>query len=262
MRGSLKRLYEYGALYLALLMLGMGCLAWSAAALPLALVLPRGLGLQIGRRGISIGFRLYLWALGVFCGCRFDLAALDHLRGAGPFVIAPNHPSLLDALMILSRLPRTVCILKAGLIDNVFMGAGARLAGFIRNDQFVGVIKCALQELNAGYHVLVFPEGTRSGVDSFKALKGSVAVIACRAQVPVQTLIIEADSPFLGKGWPLFRRPDLPMHFRIRLGERFEPGRDPQALTLRLQHYFLQTLETAPPAATAAALGPQPVNAP
>jgi 1-acyl-sn-glycerol-3-phosphate acyltransferase len=262
MHHTLRRLYEYCALYLALLMLGAGCLAWSAAALPLTVLLPREWGMLIGRGGISSGFRLYLWALSTFCRCRFDLSELDRLRVTGPFVIAPNHPSLLDALMILSRLPHTVCILKAGLIDNVFMGAGARLAGFIRNDQFVGMIKCALQELNAGYHVLVFPEGTRSGVDSFKTLKGSVAVIACRAQVPVQTLIIEADSKFLGKGWPLFRRPDLPMHFRIRLGERFEPGQDPQALTLRLQQYFLQTLDEPRPAGTATKLQPLPANAP
>lgn len=265
MRRTLRHCREYIALDLALFLLGAGCLAWSAAALPLTVLLPRELGLRIGRRGISVGFRLYLWAVEMLGACRFNLADIDCLRGAGPLVIAPNHPSLLDALMILSRLPDTVCILKAGLIDNVFMGAGARLAGYIRNDWFVGVIKCALQELADGYHLLVFPEGTRSAGDSLLEFKGSAALIACRAKVPVQTLIIEADSRFLGKGWPLYRRPDMPVNFRIRLGERFEPGDDPQALNQRLQQYFAQAINreaSVLPADAADRISQIPVSAP
>ncbi len=238
MRIRLYRLYEYFALYLALLMLGVACLLWSVLALILALLLPREQGKRFGRLGISTGFRLYLWALHECCACHFDLAELDQLRDAGPLVIAPNHPSLLDALMILSRLPDTACVLKAGLIDNVFLGAGARLAGFIRNDQFVGMARNAIAELRHGKQLLLFPEGTRTAGEVPNQFKGSVAIIACRAQVPVQLVIIEASSGFLGKGWPLFRRPDLPVYFRIRLGRRLQPGTDPARFTAELQECF------------------------
>lgn len=246
MRSKLKRFYEYFALYFALFWLGAGCLLWSALALPLRFVLPRKLGRHLGRVVISRGFRLYLWSLKVFCACRFDLSDLDRLRDEGPLIIAPNHPGLLDALMVLSRLPDTVCILKADLIDNVFMGAGARLAGFIRNDWFVGMIRRAIIELGNGYQLLLFPEGTRSEHCGLNVFKGSTAIIACRAKVPVQTVIIEADTNFLGKGWPLFKRPNLPMHFRVRLGQRFQPGGDPAQLTAALQAYFAHVIDGAP----------------
>jgi hypothetical protein len=68
-------------------------------------------------------------------------------------------------------------------------------------------------------------------------------LILTRHPVPVQTLIIDTDSPFLGKGWPLFRRPDLPIVYKVRLGKRFEPPRDPVAFTATLEEYYRRELE-------------------
>jgi hypothetical protein len=61
----------------------------------------------------------------------------------------------------------------------------------------------------------------------------------------VQTLVIETDSPFLSKGWPLFKRPTLPIVYRVRLGKRFEPPSDVTAFTAELDQYYRQELEHA-----------------
>ena len=74
------------------------------------------------------GFRLYLGFLQLFCACRFDLAELDRLRYAGPLIVAANHPSLLDVVLIVSCLPNAVCVIKAALLDRLLFGAAARLA--------------------------------------------------------------------------------------------------------------------------------------
>jgi len=89
-------------------------------------------------------FRLYLGALDLIGACRFDLRELDTLRNEGPLIIAPNHPCLLDAVMVISRLPNTACIMKADIVDNIFLGAGARLAGYIRNDARLSMIRQAV----------------------------------------------------------------------------------------------------------------------
>src|SRR6266404_3487783 len=65
--------------------------------------------------------------------------------------------------------------------------------------------------------LLLFPEGTRTTRTPINPLAGSVALIARLANVPVQTLVIETDSPYLSKGWPLFKRPSLPIIYRVRL---------------------------------------------
>jgi hypothetical protein len=63
----------------------------------------------------------------------------------------------------------------------------------------------------------------------------------------VQVLIIETDSPYLRKGWPLFRVPAfLPVTYRIRLGRRFDPPRDTAAFMDELAREFTAELAQAP----------------
>ncbi|BBL72946.1 lysophospholipid acyltransferase family protein [Methylomagnum ishizawai] len=243
---KLKTLYEYAALCFGLAFLACLCIAWSLLAATLCRLLPERRGRQLGRWVIMAGFRLYLAVLGWIGACRFDLAALDALRGGPALIIAPNHPGLLDAVMILSRLPDVACILKASLMDHLLFGAGARLACYIRNDMGHAMIKRAVRALDGGSHLLLFPEGTRTTRLPVNAFKGSTGLIAHHARVPVQTVFIEAGSPFLGKHWPLFRRPDLPLGYRVRLGRRFDPPEDIRAFTRELETYFAAELGADP----------------
>jgi 1-acyl-sn-glycerol-3-phosphate acyltransferase len=245
MRRPLKILYEYFALYSSLALLGLICLAWSAFALPLYFILPRRAGTAIGRRGIMSGFRIYAWSLSITRTYLLDLHDIDSLKGGPPLILAPNHPCLIDALLILTRHPNIVCVMKSALMKNVFLGAGSRLARYVPNESSRQMIKESVAHLKDGGVLLLFPEGTRSTRAPINALVGSVGLIAKHANVPVQTLVIETDSPFLSKGWPLFRRPDLPITYRVRLGKRFDPPTDVPAFTAELDRYYRQELAGA-----------------
>jgi 1-acyl-sn-glycerol-3-phosphate acyltransferase len=245
MRRPLKILYEYFALYSSLALLGLICLTWSVFALPLYFILPRRAGTAIGRRGIMSGFRLYAWSLSITRTYLLDLQDIDSLKGGPPLILAPNHPCLIDALLILTRHPNIVCVMKSALMKNVFLGAGSRLARYVPNESSRQMIKESVAHLKDGGVLLLFPEGTRSTRAPINALVGSVGLIAKHANVPVQTLVIETDSPFLSKGWPLFRRPDLPITYRVRLGKRFDPPADVPAFTAELDRYYRQELAGA-----------------
>jgi 1-acyl-sn-glycerol-3-phosphate acyltransferase len=245
-RRCVRRLYEYFALWFGLLLLGAISLTWSTLSVPLYYLLPKRWATPLGRRAITAGFRLYLGALSSIGACRFDLSALDTLRDEGPLVLAPNHPCMLDAVMVISRLPNIACIMKAGIVDNAFLGAGARLAGYIRNDAQLSMIKQSVADLKSGSHLLIFPEGTRTTRWPVNACKGTTALIASRAGVPVQTVFIETDSAYLSKGWPLFRRPAMPITYRIRLGRRFDPPEKAGVFTEDLERYFIEELRDAP----------------
>ncbi|MHB8477918.1 MAG: lysophospholipid acyltransferase family protein [Steroidobacteraceae bacterium] len=241
----LKILYEYFALYSSLALLGLICLTWSVFALPLYFILPRRAGTAIGRRGIMSGFRIYAWSLSVTRTYLLDLRDIDSLKEGPPLILAPNHPCLIDALLILTRHPNIVCVMKSALMKNVFLGAGSRLARYVPNESSRQMIKESVAHLKDGGVLLLFPEGTRSTRAPINALVGSVGLIAKHANVPVQTLVIETDSPFLSKGWPLFRRPDLPITYRVRLGKRFDPPTDVPAFTAELDRYYRQELAGA-----------------
>jgi 1-acyl-sn-glycerol-3-phosphate acyltransferase len=240
-----RTLYEYFALYSSLALLGVICLTWSVCALPLYFILPERLGTAIGRRGIMGGFRLYAWSLSISGAYRLDLRAIDSLRGGPPLILAPNHPCLIDALLILTRHPNLVCVMKSELMRNVFLGSGSRLARYVRNDSSRQMVKESVAHLRRGGVLLLFPEGTRTIHSPINPLVGSVGLIAKYANVPVQTLVIETDSPYLSKGWPLFRRPSLPITYRVRLGKRFDAPTDVAAFTEELDLYYRRELEGA-----------------
>ena len=241
----LRTLYEYFALYSSLTLLGLICLTWSVFALPLYFVLPRRLGTAVGRRGIMTGFRLYAWYLSATRSYRLDLSAVDTLRGGPPVILAPNHPCLIDALLILTRHPNIVCVMKADLMKNVFLGSGSRLARYVKNESSRQMVKESVAHLKEGGVLLLFPEGTRTTRPPVNPLVASAGLIAKHAGVPVQTLIIETASPYLSKGWPLFRRPSLPITYRVRMGKRFPPPKDVGRFTAELDAYYRSELGVA-----------------
>jgi len=239
-RTGLRAAYGYLVVYAGLLVFGLMCLIWSGAAGLLGHLLPRAWGRVVGRWVTSYGFRCYLWLLALTGAFRFDLRALDALRDAGPLIIAPNHPSLLDAVMVLSRLPDVACVMKADLIDNPIYGASARFSDYIRNDGFMGAATQAIENLKGGSQLLLFPEGTRTTRRPINRLKGGAALASKRSGVPIQTVMIETTSPFLSKGWPLHRIPPFPVRYRLRLGRRFMP-RDNLRETLGDMEAYLES---------------------
>lgn len=249
----LLRLSEYLRLYVGLSTLGALCLLWSALAVPLYPLLPQRYAERLGRWMIMRGFWFYLHSLQFIGACRFDLSELDALREEKQgLILAPNHPSLLDAVMVISKFPNIACIMKSTLMDSIFFGSGARIARYIRNDPPLHMINEAVHALQRGSFLLLFPEGTRTIAPPLNACKPSAGLIAKRARVPVQTLLIETNSPFLGKRWPLFRRPDMPMIYRIRLGKRFAaPSGDVNEFVEEMETYLRDELQRAtlqPPA--------------
>jgi len=248
--GLLLRVYDYLVLYLGLLRLGLLALGWTLVAVPLYPLLPERYATRLGRYVIMVSFRFYLASLSISRRCSFDLTELDALRGEAPLIIAPNHPSLLDAVMIISRLPNVACVMKSELMNNIFLGAGARLARYISNDPIRQMVVQASENFKTGSHLLLFPEGTRTTRQPINALKGSIALISMQAQVPVQTVLIETNSPYLSKGWPLYRKPVMPVSYKVRLGKRFDPPENTHRFMEELEEYFSQalkpSLQTAP----------------
>jgi len=244
--GLLHIVHGFAVLYSALLVLAVICLSWTLLALPLYVLLPQRWGTIVGRVGIMAGFRFYSWYLGLVGMYRLDLRAIDALRGGPALILAPNHPTMIDAILILTRHPNFACVMKKEILANAFLGSGARLARYVCNDRPLRMIRDAVADLGRGGILLLFPEGTRSVQSPISALTASVGVIAKEASVDVQTLIIEVDTPYLAKGWTLFRRPALPITYRVRLGKRFSPPADVRTFMAELDTYYRAELGDAP----------------
>ncbi len=110
---------------------------------------------------------------------------------------------LLDAVLVLARVPDTVCVMKADLMDDILFGAAARLARCIRNDAPLAMTLDAGEELGRGAHLLIFPEDSRTTAFPVDRCLPTAGLIARRSRVPVPTLLIEFSTPYLGKHWLL-----------------------------------------------------------
>ena len=216
---------------------------------PLCALLSQCFGSRVpssfGQRLIRGLFKGWLW-----CSCRIGVFNIhfpeaEKLRDLRGTVLAPNHPSLIDAVILLSIIPRTVCIMRANLIESPFLGGAARLAGFVPNDKGPALIRQGMEKLEAGENLLIFPEGTRTGAQAINPFKNGFALIAKKTGARIQTVFIEREGRYLSKGVSLFAPCQIPIRFRLHLGQVIHAGsgESAQQLSARLERYFREHLE-------------------
>src|SRR4029450_10132582 len=100
--------------------------------LPLAIFVPvaprRRLALRLGRLTARAALRLG--------GCRLEVEGLEHLRAAGPVVLASNHASYVDAPALMALLPFDfLFVAKKEVLGYPVIGAYVRRSGHFAVDR-------------------------------------------------------------------------------------------------------------------------------
>lgn len=168
------------------------------------------------RRWIQFGMRLYIAALrktgSYFQEIKLSKGNLSELRG---YMVIANHPSMLDAPMLLAQIPDAICYYKASMHIGIFSNPGARMAGYIRNDAGIDGVRHAVKHLQSGGNLILFPEGTRSPVGGLGEFRSGFGLIAVQSGCPVLTLRVQNHSDILSKACPPWRCPQLPVYYLI-----------------------------------------------
>lgn len=239
----LWRLYEVVAMCIGLGLLALICLHSIPLFALLYVALPRRWHKPVSRRLIRWGFRAYLAVLRGVCQVRLDTGELAALGQDRSLIVIANHPSLLDAVILLACLPNASCVLKASLLDNPLFGVGARMAGYVSNARPRQMIADSCRELQRGAHFIIFPEGGRTRKFPLDPLGSACIVLSKQSEVPMQAVILEFSTPYLGKHWGLLNPPVLPLVIRARLGRRFAPPPLTGPALAELDHYFREELQ-------------------
>ncbi|SDU05188.1 1-acyl-sn-glycerol-3-phosphate acyltransferases [Verrucomicrobium sp. GAS474] len=225
----------------------LGCVLCFLASL-VSLCLPasvreRGLRRVVGR--LCRGFVAYLLWSGVAV---IDFGTLPELARRSGVIVAMNHPTFIDALLALSRLPPAFCIAKESLFCNPLIAPIARGAGYESNVDSTILIRNCVDRLRRGEVLLVFPEGTRTTVPPVGELKRGFVFMADGASVPVVAVTVEAfNGSFLRKGSPLFSFPvSLPLRYRFVVGPDFvrAPDESLNAFRDRIESHFRLSLSS------------------
>jgi 1-acyl-sn-glycerol-3-phosphate acyltransferase len=148
----------------------------------------------------------------------------EFLPSTGGAVIASNHQSFLDPVILGIAADRPLCYLARGtLFRNLLFGRFIRMLGaidFARDGIGASGMKKMTGILRDGKLVVMFPEGTRTRDGSIGTVRPGVGLIARRAGVPVVPAVI--DGAF--KAWPRTRKLPQVHPVRVAFGEPLEAG--------------------------------------
>jgi 1-acyl-sn-glycerol-3-phosphate acyltransferase len=126
----------------------------------------------------------------------YDPSLLD-----SPSVIIANHTSFLDVLLFTMLHPKLVLVTNKWVYRSPIFGAVVRMADYITVEEGVEEsTKKTKALIEAGYSIVVFPEGTRSPNDKIGRFHKGAFYLAETYQLPILPVIIHGAGNGIRKG--------------------------------------------------------------
>ncbi|MBA4420400.1 MAG: 1-acyl-sn-glycerol-3-phosphate acyltransferase [Anaerolinea sp.] len=153
--------------------------------------------------------------------CVVDDIEISRVPLRGPLILAVNHINFLDVPVMYTHLqPREItALVKEETWNNPIMGALFSLWGGIpikRGENDITAFSKALQSLKEGKILAISPEGTRSRTGILQQGHPGIAMLAQKANVPIQPVAIYGGEVIWDNLNRLVRTP-----FHIRVGNIF-----------------------------------------
>ena len=179
---------------------GLGGLLIGSAIFPIILLFYKSENQRkIFVNTVHISWRAFVWLM---CALRLirvkyhNPKKLKALRGT---IVIANHPSLIDVVILVSKIPNSVCVVKDSLFKNPFIRkviGKIYLSNTMAPDEF---IKHAGDVLSKGYNIVMFPEGTRTIPNKEIRLHRGFAHLQIETGAKILPIKITTNPPVLGK---------------------------------------------------------------
>ena len=146
--------------------------------------------------------KIYLKTLSFFRLIQFEFMGKPMSE---PGIVAGNHPSLLDFIVLLVDFPQAVCIYKSQAKSNPVLSSFVRVSGYIEGmdgskESSQKIIQECSDSIETGHKVVFFPEGTRSqSATSLKKFRTTLFHSVIQTNSAVQPVAIYCKPLFLGK---------------------------------------------------------------
>lgn len=230
---------------------GIGGFLLALTLLPLVRLWPGTLQKknERARRVIHHTFRGFVWQMRMTGVISVELHGIEKLRGSDGQLIIANHPTLIDVVLLIALLPRSCCVVKDALFKNPLLKGVVRATGYINNnvDPELFLQQCR-DTMDAGYSMLVFPEGTRTRPGQPLLFQRGASHIAVRCGADIVPVTITCEPPMLRKGERWYQIPPRRAHLRVSAGDKLSvraivgecavPALATRRLNRHLQHYY------------------------
>ncbi len=168
----------------------------------------------------------------------------------GPVIVASNHCSNLDPVLVGVAFPRRLRYLaKAELFSMPVLGPIIKALGAVpvsRDDSLkrAAVLKKFIEFLQDGQSVLIFPEGGRSQDGKLQPLEAGVAYLAIKCRVPVVPVYVRGSHLAMPPGSSRIK----PVRMSVSFGPLLDPlnflSLSPNEARQRLLEQLIKELKT------------------
>ena len=170
-----------------------------------------------------------------------------HLPESDRFIVAANHCSNLDPLIIGSYFPKRLKYFAKDELFHIFIiGRAIRILGGIPvlqedRNAAASALKTLLNLLQGGDSVILFPEGSRSLDGKLKPLEGGTALISIKSGVPIIPAYVSGTFEAMPSGAKLVK----PKKIRLIFGEAIYPPMDVGKSSKAIRDELTQALANA-----------------
>jgi len=172
-----------------------------------------------------------------------DKTAYRNLKGK---IVAANHPSLLDVVMLISLIPNADCIVRSSLSKTVVNGIIRQLY-ILNNLSFEQLLADCTASLNEGNCIIIFPEGSRTLRNAQPLFKKGAARISLASGCNIVPVHIGGTDKYgIGKKdpWTAFN-PQEKYIYQLQMKAELSPEKystEPHALGVK--HYNQELYRT------------------
>ena len=231
----------------------LGGLALSLTVLPVIYALPGTLKQKQRkvRYTVYVMFGRFVAMMEFFHLIKVNIHGGERLVEQGGLIIA-NHPTLIDVVITVSKIPNANCVVKGELFRNPYIKRVLSSAGFISNESGEALLSGARASLEEQLPIVIFPEGSRSVPGKALHFQRGVANIAVRTHADILPIFITCRPITLTKGAPWWAVPERRANIDLWVQEWqpvtnfIDDVSDPPAaarrLTKALQIYFEEGL--------------------
>lgn len=170
------------------------------------------------RKVIQRAMQLFVWLTRVFDLLKVSIEGEEILMQSSACVLAANHPTLIDALILLSKKPNLVCITKHELWFNPVWRIVLANAEFISQNDSHRIVASCVERVSRGSSILIFPEGHRSEPHRAFPFHQGAAAVALRSGVPIVPIAISFEPPGLLRGQRWYQMWATRYHMRVSVG--------------------------------------------
>ena len=190
---------------------------------------------------MRIGYAAVVWVFrGILrLGFRLAVTGEQYIPPTGPVILAPNHRSDIDPVVMAAAVPRQCTFLAAAeLLTRPILGPlirPFRVVPIQRGRFDRGAIEECLRRLEQGEALIVFPEGTIGPDGRPQPAQDGLSFLAIRSHVPIVPVAITGTHEVWPSGTRLPRRGKITVHFgRAIVPTPAATRRDQSALTARV----------------------------